>query len=173
MTHRPGTADEADTIFTRWVVAVDAEVNVRAVLEEPGQMSLWRLAIKPGKPLAFGEVAGTPVIGLPGNPASVLVTFMVVAMPYIRKLQGRSDTLPVGERLPAAFESTGTSVRREFVRARKEGAGIDLQVAAAPNQSSGVLSAACWASGLAVVPEHAQVARGDLVTFYSFTDLLS
>src|SRR5690554_130685 len=173
MTHRPGTADEADTIFTRWVVAVDAEVNVRAVLEEPGQMSLWRLAIKPGKPLAFGEVAGTPVIGLPGNPASVLVTFMVVALPYIRKRQGRSDIVLTGERLPAAFEITETSVRREFVRARKENAGSEVQVAAFPNQSSGVMSSACWASGLAIVPENTRVARGDLVTFYSFNELLS
>src|SRR5690554_7511136 len=126
MTHRPGTADEADTIFTRWVVAVDAEVNVRAVLEEPGQMSLWRLAIKPGKPLAFGELAGTPVIGLPGNPAAVLVTFMVVAMPFIRKSQGRTHILPVGERIRAEFAATDVSVRREFVRARKETSGTDV-----------------------------------------------
>jgi len=166
-------AAQADLIITSGGVSVGEEDHVRAVLEESGQLSLWRLAIKPGKPLAFGEVAGTPVIGLPGNPASVLVTFMVVAMPYIRKRQGRYDILPSGELLPAAFDLTDTSVRREFVRARKEGTGPDMQVAAFPNQSSGVLSSACWATGLAVVPENTQVARGDLITFYSFTDLLS
>ena len=166
-------AAEADLIITSGGVSVGEEDHVRAVLEESGKLSLWRLAIKPGKPLAFGEVAGTPVIGLPGNPASVLVTFMVVALPYIRKRQGRSDVVLTGERLPAAFEITETSVRREFVRARKENAGSEVQVAAFPNQSSGVMSSACWASGLAIVPENTRVARGDLVTFYSFNELLS
>jgi len=163
----------ADLIITSGGVSVGEEDHVRAVLEETGSLSLWRLAIKPGKPLAFGELAGTPVIGLPGNPAAVLVTFMVVAMPFIRKSQGRTHILPVGERIRAEFAATDVSVRREFVRARKETSGTDVRVVMFPNQSSGVLSSTCWASGLAVVPENLRVARGDLVTFYSFTELLS
>ncbi len=89
-------AAKADLIITSGGVSVGEEDHVRAVLEKSGKLSLWRMAIKPGKPLAFGEVAGIPVLGLPGNPAAVLVTFLVVAMPYIRKRQGRQDLLPVG-----------------------------------------------------------------------------
>jgi len=166
-------AREADLIITSGGVSVGEEDHVRAVLEESGELSLWRMAIKPGKPLAFGEVAGTQVMGLPGNPASVLVTFLVVAIPYIRKRQGRTDILPIGEYLPAGFEISSTSMRREFVRARKEGVAGDCQVVAYPNQSSGILSSACWSDGFAVVPEHATIKPGDFITYYPFTELLS
>ncbi|MAH31772.1 MAG: molybdopterin molybdenumtransferase MoeA [Marinobacter sp.] len=166
-------AAKADLIITSGGVSVGEEDHVRAVLEKSGKLSLWRMAIKPGKPLAFGEVAGIPVLGLPGNPAAVLVTFLVVAMPYIRKRQGRQDLLPVGESLPAGFDVTSTSVRREFVRARKQGSAAGLEVVAYPNQSSGVLSSACWGDGLAVVPEHTAIRAGDLITYYPFTELLS
>src|SRR5690554_335517 len=165
-------AASADLIITSGGVSVGEEDHVRAVLEASGRLSLWRMAIKPGKPLAFGEVAGTPVLGLPGNPAAVLVTFLVVAMPYIRKRQGRSAWLPIGERLPAAFPVARPSFRREFVRARKDVTGGQMVVSAFPNQSSGVLSSACWGSGLAVVPENTELQPGDLITYYSFTELL-
>lgn len=166
-------ATEADLIITSGGVSVGEEDHVRAVLEESGKLSLWRMAIKPGKPLAFGDIDGTPVLGLPGNPAAVLVTFMVVGMPYIRKRQGRPDAFPEGEYLPAGFEISSPSIRREFVRARKEGSGAGASVLSFPNQSSGVLSSACWGSGLAVVPEHSTIQSGDPVVYYSFTELLS
>jgi len=166
-------ATQADLILTSGGVSVGEEDHVRAVLEESGKLSLWRLAIKPGKPLAFGEIGGTPLLGLPGNPATVLVTFMMVAMPYIRKRQGRPEFYCIGERLPADFEITSPSIRREFIRARKNVSGTEITVAAYPNQNSGVLSSACWSSGLAVVPEHTTVKPGDLLTYYSFADLLS
>ncbi len=166
-------AAQADLIITSGGVSVGEEDHVRAVLEESGELSLWRMAIKPGKPLAFGSINGTPVLGLPGNPASVLVTFLIVGMPYIRTCQGRLQTHPLGQRVPAAFTVTSASVRREFVRARTESVNGETQVSAYPNQSSGVLSSACWADGLAVVPEHATVAEGDLLTYYPFTELLS
>ncbi|MFV8571964.1 gephyrin-like molybdotransferase Glp [Marinobacter sp. SBS5] len=166
-------ATQADLIITSGGVSVGEEDHVRAVLEEFGELSLWRLAIKPGKPLAFGSIKGTPVFGLPGNPASVLVTFLMVAMPYIRTGQGRLRIHPVGLQLPAAFNTTSTSVRREFIRARIESVNAEARVSAYPNQSSGVLSSACWADGLAVVPEHSTVAEGSLLTYYPFTELLS
>lgn len=166
-------AAKADLIITSGGVSVGEEDHVRAVLEETGNLSLWRMAIKPGKPLAFGDIDGTPVLGLPGNPAAVFVTFMVIAMPYIRARQGRINIRPVGECLPAAFDIASPSIRREFVRARKEGRGADAAVMAFPNQSSGVLSSACWGSGLAVVPEHNTIQPGDPITFFSFTELLS
>ncbi|MDO6824104.1 gephyrin-like molybdotransferase Glp [Marinobacter sp. 1_MG-2023] len=166
-------AAQADLIITSGGVSVGEEDHVRAVLEESGELSLWRLAIKPGKPLAFGSIKGTPVLGLPGNPATVLVTFLVVGMPYIRTCQGRLRTYPVGQQVPAAFNVTSPSIRREFVRARLESVEGKTQVNAYPNQSSGVLSSACWADGLAIVPEHSTVAAGDLLTYYPFTELLS
>ncbi|SFR60754.1 molybdopterin molybdochelatase [Marinobacter daqiaonensis] len=165
-------AAEADLIITSGGVSVGEEDHVRAVLEEQGELSLWRLAIKPGKPLAFGSIDGTPVLGLPGNPAAVLVTFLIAGLPYIRHCQGNRRYHPLGEPLPAGFSVDKPSVRREFIRARKEIKGGGTVVTAYPNQSSGVLSSACWGDGLAVVPEHTTVAPGDTVTYYAFTELL-
>ena len=162
----------ADLIITSGGVSVGEEDHVRAVLEHSGQLSLWRLAIKPGKPLAFGQIDGTAVLGLPGNPAAVLVTYLVVGTPYIKHRQGRSDETVHGERLNAGFTVEKPSVRREFVRARKEIIGGQLQVTCHPNQSSGMLSSACWADGLAVIPEHKTVALGDTIEYYAFSELM-
>jgi len=165
-------AAAADLIITSGGVSVGEEDHVRAVLEETGGLSLWRMAIKPGKPMAFGEVDGTPVLGLPGNPASVLVTLLVVGMPFIRVCQGRPGVTGPGERLPAGFSIDETSFRRQYLRARKSRGDDGPVIAAYPNQSSGVLSSACWAEGLAVVPENATIVLGDPVTYYSFAELL-
>ncbi|UDL05434.1 gephyrin-like molybdotransferase Glp [Marinobacter sp. CA1] len=165
-------AAEADLIITSGGVSVGEEDHIRAVLEDQGELSLWRLAIKPGKPLAYGHLAGTPVLGLPGNPAAVLVTGLVLALPYLHRRQGRSGDPISAQSLPAGFAVDVPSIRREFLRARKELKDGQPQVVVYPNQSSGMLSSACWAEGLAVVPEHTTVAEGDLITYYSFADLL-
>ncbi len=165
-------AAEANLIITSGGVSVGEEDHVRVVLEEAGSLSLWRMAMKPGKPLAFGGIGDTPVLGLPGNPASVLVTFLVAGMPLIRACQGRMAVSGHGERIPAGFSIERPSVRREYVRARKGIADEGLVVHASPNQSSGVLSAACWAEGLAVVPENKTIGMGDTITYYSFAELL-
>ncbi len=165
-------ADEADLVITSGGVSVGEEDHVRAVLEESGDLSLWRMAIKPGKPLAFGAIGDTPVLGLPGNPAAVLVTFLVVGMPFIRACQGRTGVTGHGERVPAAFSTEKPSVRREYARARKSLGDDGPVITAYPNQSSGVLSSACWADGLAVVPENETIEQGDPVTYYSFSELL-
>ncbi len=162
----------ADLVITSGGVSVGEEDHVRAVLESQGDLSLWRLAIKPGKPLAFGGLAGTPILGLPGNPAAVLVTFLVVATPFIRHCQGRTTPRRPAEQLPAAFSIEKPSIRREFIRARKEWLDGAAQVTAYPNQSSGVLSSACWADGLAMIPEHTVVSPGDTISYYSFSDLM-
>jgi molybdopterin molybdotransferase len=166
-------ATMADLIITSGGVSVGEEDHVRAVLETSGELSLWRMAIKPGKPLAFGTIDDTPVLGLPGNPAAVLVTFLIAGMPFIRKCQGRSDREPIGEWLQANFSVDSPSIRREFVRARKATHNGQPGIDAYPNQSSGVLSSACWADGLAVVPEHTEVQQGDLLRYYSFEELLA
>lgn len=165
-------AAEADLVITSGGVSVGEEDHVRVVLEESGELSLWRMAIKPGKPLAFGSLNGTPVLGLPGNPAAVLVTFLMAAVPYIRRCQGNQRYLPLGERLPAGFSTDKASFRREFLRARKEVRDGETVVTIYPNQSSGVLSSACWAGGLAVVPEDTTITSGDPVLYYAFSELL-
>lgn len=166
-------AKAADLVITSGGVSVGEEDHVRAVLEESGQLSLWRMAIKPGKPLAFGDIGGTPVLGLPGNPAAVLVTFLVVGMPYIRQRQGRVHIHPSGQQVTAGFSVGSASIRREYVRARLEkDQGITV-IKAFPNQSSGVLSSACWADGLAVLPEHSTLSPGDTITYFPFSELVS
>lgn len=165
-------AAEADLIITSGGVSVGEEDHVRVVLEEAGGLSLWRMAMKPGKPLAFGSIGDTPVLGLPGNPASVLVTFLVVGMPLIRACQGRTAISGHGEQVPAGFSIEKPSVRREYVRARKGIGEAGPVIHASPNQSSGVLSSACWAEGLAVVPENKTIGIGDTITYYSFAELL-
>lgn len=165
-------AAESDLIITSGGVSVGEEDHVRAVLEESGDLSLWRMASKPGKPLAFGTVGDTPVLGLPGNPAAVLVTFMVVGMPFIRACQGRTRKACHGERLPAGFSTEQPSVRRQYLRARKSMGDDGPVIVAYPNQSSGVLSSACWSDGLAVVSENDTLCQGDPVTYYSFAELL-
>ncbi len=165
-------ASGVDLIITSGGVSLGEEDHVRTVLEDEGELSLWRLAIKPGKPLAFGRIGSTPVLGLPGNPAAVLVTFLMVGVPYVRRCQGNLRYHPLGEPLTADFAVSGESVRREFMRARKEVRDGRLIVAVYPNQSSGVLSSACWGDGLAVAPEHTTVKPGDTITYYSFNELL-
>ena len=165
-------ARQADLILTSGGVSVGEEDHMRAVLEQHGQLSLWRLAIKPGKPLAFGAIGQIPVLGMPGNPASVLVTGLVLCVPFIRRCQGDTRPPPMPIRLPAAFSINATSIRREFLRARRERQGDRVVVSRYPNQSSGLLSSACWAEGLAVVPENQTLAEGDIIDYYPFSDLL-
>lgn len=165
-------AGRADLIITSGGVSVGEEDHVRAALNTLGELSLWRLAIKPGKPLAFGRIGSTPVLGLPGNPAAVFVTFLMVAAPFIRQSRGQPVTMPSGLLLPAAFRVDKPSIRREFMRARRELHNGQWQITVYPNQSSGVLSSACWADGLAVVPENSRVNHGDPVVFYSFDELM-
>ncbi len=134
-------------------------------------MSLWRLAIKPGKPLAFGEVKGTPFIGLPGNPSAVLVTFLMLARPYVLKMQGVSNVHPRQYQVYAGFERTKATSRKEFLRVIVTNEDGKLFAAPAHSQSSGVLSSAVMADGLLVVPEQCPVMRGDLLGFIPFAEL--
>lgn len=163
---------DADLILSSGGVSVGEEDHVRAAMEALGDVSLWRLALKPGKPLAFGSVKGTPMLGLPGNPAAVLVTFLIVAAPFIHRQQGRTGNIAAPYSLPANFTVERASPRREFVRARRVEIDNRSWIEPHPNQSSGMLSSACWAEGIAVVPENRTLARGDLLDFYSFNDLL-
>lgn len=167
-------ASQADLIVTTGGVSVGEEDYIKHALQQLGKVEMWRVAMKPGKPLAYGHVGDTAFIGLPGNPVSVFATFLLFARPYILKRQGVRSPLPLQLRVKAMFEWKQSGPRREFVRARMVNdpdgnACAELY----PSQSSGVLMSTVWANGLVVIPEHTTVDRNDPVTFIPFSELLA
>lgn len=146
-------------------VSVGEEDHLRAAVAAEGRIDLWKVAIKPGKPLAFGHVQGTPYMGLPGNPQSAWVTSQVLALPFIRRLQGDA-TQPFSIPLRADFARGKAQGRREYLRVRvRPGADGQVQLEAHAQQGSGVLSSAAWADGLAIVEAGETVVPGQLLTF--------
>ncbi|MCG3169201.1 MAG: Molybdopterin molybdenumtransferase [Pseudomonadales bacterium] len=157
-------AARADVVLTTGGVSVGDEDHVKNAVEELGTLRLWKLAIMPGKPLAYGRLLGKPFFGLPGNPSSVFVTFQVIARPFLQRMQGLSGSVVLREvRVPADFERPGPDRRQQYLRARIAGSGDTARVELYPNQSSGVLSSVAWADCLAVVPPGSTIARGDPV----------
>lgn len=156
----------ADCILSSGGVSVGEEDHVKNALEKLGQLSLWRIAIKPGKPLAFGSVQGVPFFGLPGNPVSTFVTFTMIAKPYLLAYQGMSDVMPRAVSAIADF-SMAPGSRREYVRVRlsRDESGA-LHAAAYPNQGSGVMSSVVWADALALVDIDTTVSPGDALDVY-------
>lgn len=164
-------SSECDLLLTTGGVSVGEEDHLKQAIRELGKVEFWRLAIQPGKPLAFGQVAGKPWIGLPGNPTAALVTALVVVRPFLLRAQGAERVLPVPASVPAAFEWLKPNPRRQYLRARL-GPGSDGQLRAIlhPQQSSAMLVAACWADGLVIVERGQQVLKGAAVPFLSFAD---
>ena len=167
-------AEGHDLIVTCGGVSVGEEDHLKPAVEAEGRLALWQLAIKPGKPLAFGAVrrgdgSEAHFLGLPGNPVSAFVTFLVVVRPLLLRLQGAAAAAPAGTPLRADFEWTRVDAkRREFLRVRRnEGGGLDLF----PNQDSGVLTSTVWADGLVDNPPGQVIRRGDAVRFLSLADL--
>ncbi|WP_244617481.1 gephyrin-like molybdotransferase Glp [Sulfurimicrobium lacus] len=165
---------EADLIVTSGGVSVGEEDYVKAAVERTGKLDMWKVAMKPGKPIAYGMVHDkTPFIGLPGNPVSAFATFCLFVRPFILRCQGVQNVTPRSYRLPAAFDWSKNGNRREFVRARLEPQADGAPgVAIYPNQGSGVLTSAVWGEGLAEIREGTTVARGDAVKFTPFSELL-
>lgn len=157
-------AARADVVVTSGGVSVGDEDHVKNTIEALGTLQLWKLAIMPGKPLAYGRLLGKPFFGLPGNPSSVFVTFQVIALPFLRRMQGITGTVTRREVLiPADFERPRPDHRQQYLRARITGSGDSARVELYPNQSSGVLSSVAWGDCLAVVPPGSTVERGDPV----------
>ena len=151
-------ADEADIVLSAGGVSVGDEDYVKNALQQLGSIDFCKVAIKPGKPLAFGQIAETPFIGLPGNPASVFVTFLILARPILLASQGLKKPLTQFLKATALFEKAGEK-REVYLRARMTGNGVEIY----PNQSSGVLSSACWGELFVRQPAGQTIAVGDLV----------
>ncbi|MBM0285888.1 gephyrin-like molybdotransferase Glp [Pseudomonas chlororaphis] len=159
---------DVDLILSTGGVSVGEADFLGIALREEGELALWKLAIKPGKPLTFGHFRGVPVIGLPGNPASTLVTFALLARPYILRRQGVKELQPLQFQVPAGFAWSKPGSRREYLRGRLEqGRAIIYR-----NQSSGVLRSAAWAEGLVEVLEERTLVEGDWVNFIPLSEVL-
>jgi len=165
-------ARSADLIVTSGGVSVGEEDHVRIAIEELGSISMWRLKIKPGKPLVLGHVEETPIIGLPGNPVSAFVTCLLFVRPFLLKMQGLKEVLPSSYPVTAHFDWTRPGIRREFLRARVHNEEEEAVAEIHPRQGSGVLSSTCWANGLVVIPEETTVKKGDRVQFIPFRELM-
>lgn len=160
----------SDLVLTCGGVSVGEEDHVKAAVEAVGKLNLWKIAIKPGKPLAFGQVHNTPFIGLPGNPVSAFVTFCLFVRPFILRSQGVANIAPQAFPLTADFDWLKPDSRREYLRARLvTNTSGNLVAGLYPNQGSGVLTSAAWADGLIEVPEGSTVHRGENVKFIPFS----
>ena len=169
-------AADNDLVITSGGVSVGEEDHVKPAVEAEGRLDMWKIAIKPGKPLAFGEVnradgAGKAwFIGLPGNPVSAMVTFIVMVRPFILRLQGVTRLTPRSFALRADFDWSRPDARMEFLRARtNEDGGVELFA----NQGSGVVTSLVWGDGLIWNPPGQAIARGDTVRFVPYSELLS
>lgn len=160
--------DGVDLLLSSGGVSVGEADYLGQVLREEGEVSFWKLALKPGKPKTFGSYRGTPFMGLPGNPVSTLVTFALLARPYILRRMGVTDVLPACYPVPLGFAAENTGVRREFMRVGWRNGKVQRY----DNQCSGILSSAAWADGLLEIPEQSSHQPGDLLNFYPFAGLL-
>jgi molybdopterin molybdotransferase len=157
-----------DLVITSGGVSVGEEDHVKPAVEAEGELQMYNVAVKPGKPLAFGKVGEADFVGLPGNPVSVFVTFNMLIRPFVRKCQGATELLPVARNMIAGFEWSKPGNRREFLRVR---IGADGRLERFGNQSSGVLTSCLWADGLADIPIGQKVSPGDTVRYLRFSEL--
>ncbi|MFP8966237.1 gephyrin-like molybdotransferase Glp [Pokkaliibacter sp. CJK22405] len=162
----------ADVIMTTGGVSVGEEDHVKAAVESLGELLMWRLAIKPGKPFAYGKVGSTPFIGLPGNPASALVTFALLARPFLHRSMGQFKVASPRYQVTSGFEVAKAGKRTEFVRVSLRLVDGELTVVPAGGQSSGILSAVARADGLAEVPAGSTLSKGQKVAYLPFHGVL-
>ena len=165
-----GASQQHDLIVTSGGVSVGEEDHIKPAVQALGQLNLWQIAIKPGKPFAYGRIDAAHFIGLPGNPVSSFVTFLLLVRPFILKLQGANNCAPDSIAARADFTWAKADKRQEFLRVRRNAAGgLDLF----NNQSSGVLTSAVWGDGLVDNPAGQTIAPGDVVQYLPFASLMS
>lgn len=165
-------AENSDCIVSSGGVSVGDEDYVKSAVEKLGKLDIWRIKMKPGKPLAFGEILGTPFFGLPGNPVSTFVTFCVLTRPYLLKYQGCSRVLPRIFNFPCGFDYQGGS-RLEYlrVRLRDDGRG-GTEIEKYPQQGSGILTSTSWATALAIIEPEALIEKGQHIGVLLKQDLM-
>ena len=167
-------SEQHDLILTSGGVSVGEEDHIKPAVEALGTLDLWQIAIKPGKPCAYGRVGAAHFLGLPGNPVSSLVTFMLLVRPFLLRLQGvpaaELDIATKSIAIPAHFTWAKGDKRREFLRVRRNTVGgVELFT----NQSSGVLTSTVWGDGLVDNPPGQTIAHGNVVRFIPFAELLN
>ena len=166
-------ARQADVVMTTGGVSVGEEDHVKAAVEQLGRIDIWKVAMKPGKPVVYGRIGEADFIGLPGNPVSAFATFCLFARPFLLKRMGASQVLYRAYPVRAAFDWTKPGKRREFLRVHLvsglDGAG---EVRIYPNQGSGVLTSAVWADGFVDIEIGQIVTRGDWVRFIPFSEVV-
>ena len=164
---------QADVLLCSGGVSVGEEDHVKAAVEALGELDLWKLNIKPGKPVAFGKVGGKPFFGLPGNPASSFVTFCLLARPYLLRAMGQAEVAPLTMQAKADFDWPRAATRQEYLRARVVNRDGEAWVERYSNQSSGVLLSTSWANALAVIPPNTTLARGEAVELVLLSEVLA
>ena len=159
-----------DLILTSGGVSVGEEDHIKPAVEWLGTLDLWQIAMKPGKPFAYGRIGAAHFMGLPGNPVSSFLTFALLVRPFVLRLQGVQNVAPQSIAARADFTWPKADKRREFLRVRHNAAGgLDLFA----NQSSGVLTSAVWGHGVVDNPAGHTIASGDTVRFIAFSELLA
>ena len=162
-------AQAHDVVLTSGGVSVGEEDHIKPAVQQLGHLDLWQIAIKPGKPFAHGRVGAAHFIGLPGNPVSSFVTFLLLVRPFLLRMQGVLNLALPSQAIRADFDWPRADRRQEFLRVKRNAqGGLDLF----PNQSSGVLTSVVWGDGLVDNPPGRTIARGDTVQFISLSDLL-
>ena len=162
-------AQECDLIVTSGGVSVGEADYVKPAVEAEGRLLMWRIAMKPGRPLAFGRIGAAAFIGLPGNPVSSFVTFLIFVRPFLLRTQGMSSVEPKAISARADFDWPEPDARREFLRVKwNANGGLDLY----PTQDSAVLTSTTWAHGLVDNPAGHAIRKGDQVSFLPYSELL-
>ena len=162
---------QCDLIMTTGGVSVGEEDHVKGAVESLGELNLWKIRMKPGKPLAFGKVGNTAFIGLPGNPVSSFVTFGVFALPFIKKMQGNSQHQINAIKVQANFDCKRARPRREYARVRLDYSTGSAQANLFPKQGSDVMSSIVWADGIIEIPEDRTFTAGELLNYYPLSEL--
>lgn len=163
---------DQDLILTTGGVSVGEEDHVKAAVLRLGQLDLWKIAIKPGKPFALGQVGTTRLMGLPGNPVSALITFVLLVRPYLCRAMGRPDALPSAQNVIADFAWPHPDSRREFLRAQVRPSDSGLVASLFPHQGSGVLTSCAQSDGLLDLAPLQAVQPGDVLPFIAWSQLL-
>jgi molybdopterin molybdotransferase len=162
-------AKECDLVVTSGGVSVGEADYVKPAVEAEGRLLMWRIAMKPGRPLAFGRIVSASFIGLPGNPVSSFVTFLIFVRPFLLKMQGHNEVEPRAISARADFDWTEPDARREFLRVKwNPQGGLDIY----PTQDSAVLTSTAWADGLVDNPAGKAIRKGDPVRFLPYSELL-